>query len=151
MWISSIFGSAWNPYVGARNQYGGYLPRTGLVPFIDRDAEHTILAMRLDYESAGDSGWFDACRSLWSDDPEAVRPNTRYKIRVTYRGIGIEGPRRSGFPHGLVVKSGAPPQQCAESRAGTPVTNYGLNNESWGYIEGSWISGERNFLPRLFG
>ena len=27
-WVSHLFGSAWNPYVGGRNQYRGYLPVT---------------------------------------------------------------------------------------------------------------------------
>ena len=33
VWVSSIYGSAWNSWVGGRNQYRGYLPVTGLVPF----------------------------------------------------------------------------------------------------------------------
>ena len=32
VWISSIFGASWNTWIGGRNQYGGYLPITGLVP-----------------------------------------------------------------------------------------------------------------------
>ena len=43
IWISSVFGTAWNPYLGGRNQYRGYLPVTGLVPLTDEAAGSTEL------------------------------------------------------------------------------------------------------------
>ncbi|MBM3792027.1 MAG: DUF5060 domain-containing protein, partial [Acidobacteria bacterium] len=150
IWISSIFGSAWTPYVGARNRYGGYLPITGLIPFSDPESGQTTLTMRIDYEPGGDLGWFDACRFGWSELPEAVKPRTTYKTRAKYRGIGIEGPRRGFGDYGFVVKLGGWFPQCYEPGTSRPVTGHGRNNSTWGYVEGSWNSGNRNFLPRMY-
>jgi hypothetical protein len=150
MWISSLFGSAWTPYVGARNRYNGYLPVTGLMPVVDGKSGDGNLTMRIDYELSGDSGWFDACRFGWSDDPEAIKPATPYRIRVEYRGVGIQGPRRPGLDYGLVVKLGGMHPNCYEPGTSRPVTNYGKDSAPWGYIEGSWTSGNAGFLPRMY-
>jgi hypothetical protein len=48
-----------------------------------------------------------------------------------------------------VAKLGGYHSKCYEPGTGTPVTNYGLNNDGWGYIEGTWYSGTSNYLPRL--
>jgi hypothetical protein len=150
MWISPIYGSAWNPYVGGRNHYRGYLPVTGLVPFRDESTGETTLAMRIDYDATGDDGWFDACRLQWWNDPESIKPFTRYRIKAKYRGIGIAGPRNEFHAeHGFVLKLGGWNTECYEPGTGNVVTNYGGNNCSWGYIEGTWNSGNRTFLPRL--
>jgi hypothetical protein len=106
--------------------------------------------MRLDYEANGDTGWFDACRMQGTDDPEAVKPNTDYKIQVRYRGLDITGPRDSAYPdYGLVVKLGGWHPDCYQPGTSTPVTSYGKNNPDRGIIEGSWNSGANYFLPRL--
>ncbi|MFZ0427229.1 MAG: hypothetical protein WAO20_03860 [Acidobacteriota bacterium] len=150
MWVSSIFGSAWTPYVGGRNRYGGYLPVAGLVPFRDPQTGEASLVMRLDYEDTGDQGWFDACRQGWSTIPEAVKPATNYRISVEYRGNGIEGPRVPNSPYGLVVKFGGWFPQCYEPGTSRPVTNYGGNTSGWSRLSGQWNSGRRNFLPRMY-
>jgi len=149
LWISSVFGSAWNIWIGGRNQYRGYLPNAGLLPFYDSTTGRTSLTVRLDYEPGGDTGWFDACRLQWWDDLESIKPNTTYRIRIQYHAEGITGPRIAGSSHGLVAKFGGWYPDCYEPGTGTPVTGYGGNNTGFGYIEGTWNSGNQNFLPRM--
>ena len=142
--ISSIYGSAWNNWIGGRNQYRGYLPVTGLVPVTEPASGRTALAMQLDYESGGDTGWFDACRmQFWAGQEESIKPNTAYRVRVNYHAAGIAGPRNIKFPrYGLVAKlSDEWHADCQEPGTATPVTAYGGNNEGFGFIEGRWFSG----------
>lgn len=149
VWISSIYGVAWNRYLGGRNLYDGYLPRSALLPF--SNGNRTTMTMFLDYEPEGDTGWFDACRFEFWDDPEAVKQNTNYRLRIKYRGLAIAGPRNIAYPnYGLVGKLGDWNPNCYEPDTGTVVTNYGLNNSDWQYLEGVWNSGSNNFLPRLY-
>jgi hypothetical protein len=151
LWVSSIYGSAWTIWLGGRNQYRGYLPVTGLMPFTDTTTGQTTLTMRMDYETAGDTGWFDACRFEFWDDPESIKPNTTYRIRVQYHGENITGPREpsASSNYGLVAKIGGWHPDCYQPGTGTPVTNYGGNNAGFGYIEGTWYSGSLNYLPRI--
>jgi hypothetical protein len=151
MWISGMYGVAWNHYLGGRNIYDGYLPRAALVPFYDPIADRATMTMLIDYEPEGDTGWFDGCRFEFWNDPEAVKQNTTYRIRIRYRGRDITGPRNTAFPnYGFVGKMGGWYPDCYEPGTGTLVTQYGLNNSDWGYIEGVWNSGSNNFLPRLY-
>jgi len=151
VWISSIFGSAWMNWIGGRNQYRGYLPVQGLVPYTDPTTNQTSLVMQMDYESAGDIGWFDACRmQFWDGLEESIKPNTAYRIRVTYSAAGVTGPRNPSFPnYGLVAKLGGWHANCYEPGTSTPVTNYGRNISGFSTIEGTWFSGSNNFLPRM--
>jgi hypothetical protein len=151
VWISNLFGSAWNNWIGGRNQYRGYLPVTGLVPFRDATTGQTTLTMMMDYEPGGDTGWFDACRmQFWDGAEESIKPNTTYRVRVQYHGEGITGPRVPRSPnHGLVAKLGGWYADCYQPGTGTPVTAYGRNNTGFGYTEGTWFSGTNNFLPRM--
>jgi hypothetical protein len=153
VWISSIFGSAWSTWIGGRNQYRGYLPFTGLTPIADPATGEQVLAMRLDYEPAGDTDWFDACRMQlwWEDQAESIEPNKTYRIRVEYRGEGIVGPRNAGFSrYGLVAKLGGWHPDCYQPGTSTVVTGYGGDNTGFGFIEGDWNSGSQNFLPRMY-
>jgi hypothetical protein len=107
--------------------------------------------MRLDYEPAGDTDWFDACRFKFWDVPEAVKQDTDYRIRIRYRGMNISGPRDPAYPnYGLVGKVGGWHPDCYEPGTGTVITDYGLDNADWGFIEGVWNSGGNNFFPRLY-
>ncbi|MEZ5317455.1 MAG: DUF5060 domain-containing protein [Vicinamibacterales bacterium] len=149
VWIASLFGSAWTPWIGGRNQYRGYLPVTGLVPYTDTDGR-TALALRLDQEPEGDTGWFDACRMQFWDDPESVEPGRRYRLRVEYAASDLEGPRDPRVPaYGLVAKIGGWHADCYRPGAGAPATGYGRDTDGWGAIEGTWDSGDANFLPRV--
>ena len=154
VWVSSLYGSAWNGWIGGRNQYRGYLPVTGLVPFRDAVTDRTTLAMKLDYEAGGDTGWFDACRMQlwWEDQAESVKPHTRYRLRIEYSGEGISGPRNPAFRnYGLVAKvDDRWLATCHEAGMGAPATAYGGNTTGFGSIEGTWDSGNASFLPRMY-
>ena len=151
VWISSTYGAAWSHYLGGRNIYDGYLPRPGIMPLYDPLQARATMTLRIDYEPEGDTGWFDACRFEFWDDPEAVKPNTNYRIRIKYRGENITGPRNPSYAnYGFVAKLGGWHPDCYEPNTGTPVTDYGQDNSDWGTIEGVWNSGSNNFLPRLY-
>jgi len=155
-WWSAYYGQSWPEWLGNRNQYDGYLPRSGYIPInVDNNPVATI---RIDYEGAGDTGWFDACRLQdWNRKPEAVKQNTIYLFKITYYGEGISGPRNLASPnYGLVGKIttnwlGDRNDNCYDSTSSyTNVTNYGHNTTGWGTIQGNWNSGDNNFLPRIY-
>lgn len=154
IWLTawSIFGSQWNPYYGGRNDYGGYIPRTGLMAFDDDVENESTIKMRIDYETTGNDGWFDACRFRpFYEETTAVKPNTDYRFRVRYRGFNISGPRKGSFPdYGFVAEMQSSPD-CYEPENGIAITNYGGNTPTeWRSIEGIWNSQERNYLPRFY-
>jgi len=150
LWVSSLYGSAWNPYVGGRNRYAGYVPVAGLMPFRDDTTEQTALTMQMDYEPGGDLGWFDACRLQAGNGAEAVKPRTRYRVSARYRARRIAGPRIPRFPaFGFVLKVGGMFPDCYEPGTSRAVSSYGGNNADWSEISGVWNSGERNFLPKV--
>jgi hypothetical protein len=151
-WISGIYGTAWLEWLGGRNIYDGYLPRAGTEAFHDPVRDQDVLTMRIDYETDGDTGWYDACRFQFWDDPEAVKPHTNYRLSIKYWGQNISGPRVQSSPsYGLVGKIGgdwAP--NCYEPGTSTVITSYGGDTSDWGTIAGTWNSGEDNFLPRVY-
>ena len=152
LWISSMYGTSWLEWLGGRNIYDGYLPRSGTEAFHDPLTNQDTLAMRIDYESGGDTGWYDACRFQFWNDPEAVKPNTNYRLQIEYWGMNISGPRVAGHPeYGLVGKIGGDWEvNCYEPGTSHVVTGYGGNTADWGVIEGTWNSGSNNFLPRIY-
>ncbi len=151
-WISSLYGAAWLEWLGGRNIYDGYLPRPGVLPFYDPIRDRLTMTQLIDYEPEGDIGWFDACRFQFWNDPEAVKPNTTYRLRIKYWGEDITGPRNMSYPnHGLVGKIGGDWQvNCYEPGTSNVITNYGGNTSDWGYLEGSWYSGQNNFVPKIY-
>ncbi len=152
VWISGIYGTAWLEWLGGRNIYDGYLPRPGTETFHDPIRNRDSLTMRIEYGPAGDTGWYDACRFQFGNDPEAVKPNTKYRLQIKYWGQDITGPRLAGHSDfGLVGKiSGNWDVNCYEPGVGNVVTNYGQNTSDWGVITGTWNSGNNNFLPRIY-
>jgi hypothetical protein len=149
LWVSSLFGSAWTPWVGGRNRYSGYLPVAGTVPFA-APGEPATFAMRLDYEPSGDTGWFDACRLQWADDATAVKPATAYTVSATYAAREISGPRSSRAPgFGFVVKAGGMFPACFEPGTSRVVTGYGGASDRPVTVTGTWRSGQRAFMPKL--
>ncbi|MBN1571041.1 MAG: hypothetical protein JXA73_24605 [Acidobacteria bacterium] len=147
-WISGLYGSAWLQWIGGRNIYDGYLPRAGILPFHDPLRNHDFMTLYLTYPE----GWFDACRMEDWNDYEAVKPNTTYRLSIRYWGRSIEGPRNAGRPNyglvGKISKSWCP--NCYEPDTGTVVTAYGKSTSDWSTIEGTWHSGDHNFLPRVY-
>lgn len=147
---ASLFGTAWTTWIGSRQQYRGYLPVGGLLPVRD-ETGRVSLAMRLDREKEGDTGWFDACRLQAVDGSESIEPNRRYRLRVEFMNEAITGPRDPHVPtFGLVARMGATPERCADAATGLAVTRHGgAGGRGWQWLEGSWSSGNRHFLPRL--
>ena len=149
-WMSGFYGSSWLEWVGGRNIYDGYLPRSGLEAFHDPVSNKDYLTMVIDYETAGDTGWYDGCRLQFHNDREAVKRNTNYKLKITYWGEAIQGPRKiSSLDYGLVGKIGDWANDCYEPGTNAVITSYGRNTSNWTTIEGSWNSGTNDFLPRL--
>ena len=149
LWISSLYGSAWVPYVGGSNRYAGYLPVASLMPFTEPGGGDGTLTMRLAYRP-GASGWFDPCRLEGWNFPEAVKPGRRYRVAASYWGRRIQGPRNARFANfGFVLKIGGAFQACHEPGTSRVVTSYGRNTTGWSEIEGEWSSGQRYFLPKL--
>jgi hypothetical protein len=148
IWLSGLYGSAWLEWLGGRDMYDGYLPRSGLEPFRDVNTGKQYMTQRLDFDS---TGWYDACRRHFYTDTEAVKPNTNYKLRIRYWGFGIAGPRVSTHPNfGLVGKmSTGFISNCQEPGTATVITNYGGSTSGWGFVEGNWNSGSNNFVPRI--
>jgi hypothetical protein len=149
LWIGSLYGSAWVPYVGGRNSYTGYLPVAAVMPFIDPSSGAGTLTMRLAYRP-GDTGFFEPCRLEGWNFPEPVKPGRRYRVAATYVGRRMSGPRNLRFrDYGFVLKLGGAFPSCHEPGTSRVVTSYGLNTNGWADIEGDWDSGERHFLPKV--
>ncbi len=152
IWISGMYGTSWLEWLGGRNIYDGYLPRPGTEAFHDPVRDQDVLTLRIDYETDGDNGWYDACRFQFWDDPEAVKPHTNYRLSIKYWGQNISGPRLPSSPnYGLVGKISSDwVDNCYEPGTGTVVTSYGGDSSDWATIEGDWNSGDNNFLPRVY-
>jgi hypothetical protein len=153
VWASSLRGSAWLEWLGGRNAYDGYLPRSGLEAFQDAASNKAQLTQALEYDGPNlQSAWYDACRFQFWDHPEPVKPYTNYRLRIKYRGAGIAGPRLAGgLNYGLVGKISKDwLPNCHEPMTGTVITNYGQNTSDWAMIEGTWQSGGNHFLPRIY-
>jgi hypothetical protein len=152
IWISGMYGTSWLEWLGGRNQYDGYLPRAGTEAFQDPLRAQDSLTMVMDYETGGDTGWYDACRFQFWNDPEAVKPDTDYRLEITYWGEDIRGPRdASHSDYGLVGKIGGNWEvDCYQSGTSNVVTGYGGSTADWGTLQGTWQSGSNNFLPRIY-
>ncbi|GMQ78538.1 MAG: hypothetical protein BMS9Abin02_1055 [Anaerolineae bacterium] len=153
-WISDLYGAAWPEWIGTMNIYEGYLPRPGIVPFKNPSNDDVTMTLRVDYEIDGNTVPYDACRIQILGDPEAVKPNTDYKIEVTYWGENISGPRNPDFSdYGLVAKIGGWNSECFDpeklNSKTVVITNYGTNTGDWGTIEGTWNSGSNDFIQRI--
>jgi hypothetical protein len=157
-WWSGSFGTGWPEWLGNRNQYDGYLPRTGYLPISSVGTVPKSI-IRIDYEKSGDINWFDACRMQdWNVVPEAIKPNTAYTLKIIYNGTGILGPRNpASAKYGVVGKIttnwlGDRGDPCYDSTSSyAAVTSYGHDTPgSWGTIEGTWNSGTNYFLPRIY-
>ncbi|MGW8249599.1 MAG: hypothetical protein ACWGO1_03070, partial [Anaerolineales bacterium] len=152
IWISGMYGTSWLAWLGGRNIYDGYLPRAGTEAFHDPLRDQDSLTLVLDYETQGDTGWYDACRFQFWNDPEAVKPHTNYRLQVTYWGEGISGPRDTKYPnYGLVGKVGGVwDVDCYQPGTSHVVTDYGGNTSDWKTLQGTWNSGDNYFLPRIY-
>lgn len=159
LWLSqwSIWGSAWNPWYGIRNDYDGYIPRSGLCTLC-LDPAQTVMV--LGYNPNNSGNYYDACRFTGAFQPAlAVQRNTNYRIKIHYNGFDIAGPRDSTFAnYGLVGKIQNPNdgnwhRQCYngdDPQNGVRVTAYGHNTNGWAWLEGDWYSGSSDFMPLFY-
>ena len=162
IWLSQsgIFGSSWNPWYGLRGDYGGYIPRTGVTP----SGSPATMKLRLSYAESGgnrNTGYFEACRFIGGfQSATAVKRQTTYRFRVRYAGIDITGPRNASFPsHGFVLKVQNPADgnwhtNCFDSgtsnSTGQVISPYGQNTTGEAWIEGTWASGNNDYLPPFY-
>jgi hypothetical protein len=144
IWLSqwSIFGSAWNPWTGQQDNYAGYLPETGLVPF---GPEQSEFSMMLSYPQ---DQYFDSCRYLKAElSTPAVKRNTTYLIQVLYSASDLSSRCGTNSDCGLVVRVGG---FCGQFGPGEAVTPYAQDTGGqWLTLAGEWHSGDRDFLPQL--
>jgi hypothetical protein len=144
IWLSqwSIFGSAWNPWIGQQDNYAGYLPETGLVPFGPDQSE---FSMMLSYPQ---DEYFDACRYLKAElSTPAVKRNTTFHIQVVYYASDLSSRCGASSDCGLVVRVGG---FCGQFGPGEAVTPYAQDTGGqWQSLTGTWHSGDRDFLPQL--
>ena len=165
MWLSqwSIWGSAWNPWYGIRNDYDGYIPRTGLITYGSSDPVSAQMVLVYSEDSSGNQNsgsWFDACRFIGGfQAAPAVKENTQYHIKIRYKAYDITGPRVGSYPNfGFVAKVQNPNDgnwhtHCynpGQPTNGVVVSAYGHDSASWTYLEGTWNSGGNDFLPIFY-
>jgi hypothetical protein len=144
IWLSqwSIFGSAWNPWTGQQNNYAGYLPETGLLPF---ESDRSEFSMKLGYPQ---DPYFDSCRYLKPElSTPAVKQNTTYHIEVVYNASNLSSRCGANSNCGLVVRVGG---FCGQFGPGEAVTPYARDTGGqWLTLTGNWYSGGSDFLPQL--
>ena len=161
LWLStwSIFGSAWNPWRSITPaQSEGYVPFTGLTLRGANQTEGSEASMIVNAR-------VNPCMFIgWDSPPPAVKPDTTYRIRVRYKLESIGEPRQAGVPYGLVAKIGGRENagwlwgegvNCNDAGTGIVVSDYASQPtadqpDPWRTLEGTWQSGEANFLPYFY-
>jgi hypothetical protein len=162
IWLSQsgLYGSAWNPWYGLRGDYGGYIPRTGVTPA----GSPAAMKLRLAYaESNGNrnTSYFEACRFIGGfQSAAAVKRQTTYRFRVRYSAVDLTGPRNPGAPsYGFVLKMQNPAdgnwhRSCydagSNNSTGQVISPYGGNTANEAWLEGTWTSGNNDFLPPFY-
>lgn len=150
IWLSgtSIYSSAWNPWNAMGSAYGwdGYIPYTSLT--METAYPGSDVAMRLESSN-------NPCMYYGFNGPPAVKTQTSYRIRVRYRTNGLEGPRITGKPYGLVAKTGGwlwgDGNNCNDPGSGQVVTFYQAESTTeWGILEGKLQTGNSDFLPYFY-
>ena len=150
LWLSQwgIYGSAWNPWNAIDPAlHSQYIPYTGLTGEEALPKSEVSLRLQADVNPCMFTGWQKAA--------PAVKRNTTYKVRIRYRTVGLQGPRQAGKPFGLVAKTGdwlwGQGKDCQDPDTGQVVSAYSLvQTDGWQILEGSWNSGERDFLPYFY-
>ena len=142
VWLSqwSIFGSHWNPWRDAASN-GNDPPWTWLM-YDPGTNPVTEFAFQI---SSNPSRCF--MYGLNSPHPP-VKPNTRYRLRVNYKTLGIEGPAVNGQPYGFVVKFTNTSDNCNLAASGSKITPVQPNNvAAWQTLEGNFTTqADQRFL-----
>ncbi len=154
-WLSHwcIYGSVWSPWtspLAAKHTLDP--PWTGLSVWnVDPNSE---VCLRLSWPES------PAMFRGWSTSKELpVKRNTNYRFSVRYHTpLGVVGPRIAGHPYGVVLKvsdSWLDPDNnnvynYCDPGTGTVVTDYGWQGGQYMTVEGTWNSGNRDFLPYVY-
>jgi len=160
-WLSTwgIYTSAWNPWRSITPAPSdGYVPFTGM----------TFESVNQDFGSETSmfiSNQKNPCMFIgWLTPAPALKPNTNYRIRIRHFTYDFDGPRISGYPYGLVAKMGGEKNggwlwgdglNCNDLDTGIVVSEYQNTTtqntgDPWQILEGSWYSGDTNFLPYFY-
>jgi hypothetical protein len=149
MWLSewSIFGAAWNPWrwIGANPDWH----------YLDTAVSYGNHGVSLQLTQAD-----DACISEghWLSAPIAVKPHTRYRVRVRVMTKNLSGPRIAGQPFGFVAKIPlnadswlwGPGKNCNDPGVGQVVTDRLAVDSDWTEVTGTYTSGNESFLPAFY-
>ena len=179
VWISqfSIYGEAWGKWGSHNRVHQTQEPRMGIVnpvnsqftsnypnltpPSLPSGSEYYMwLEFNETVSPDGTQQRFTPCRYV-SQIP--VKQNTRYRVRVRYKDINIEGPRVAGQSYGFAVKTtsnflSSSTGLCNDTSAGTVVAatfNQGAvsadpQNPGWSYLAGTFNSGTSDFIPNFY-
>lgn len=152
IWLSQwgIYGAAWNPWNSIDPAlHGQAIPYAGLA--FEGAYPGSEVSLKLD--SA-----INPCMLLGFMKPApAVKADTRYRVRLRYRTVGLLSPRQRGRPYGLIAKTGGwlalENGGCADAGTGELVTPYVSTSSGaeWSMLEGSIeTSSDENFLPYFY-
>jgi hypothetical protein len=138
IWLSqwSIFGSHWNPWKSFTN-HGGDPPLEMLSSLASEfsDGEHDV-SLVVSKTTPGECVFFGSGTA-----PIAVKPNTRYRVRVKYWATDLAG------GGGFVVKYG-PWVGCSGAVSITPVVSQ--NSSSWRWLEGEFTTANVNYIDHIY-
>ncbi len=162
-WLShwGIFTSAWNPWDSPLpERHAQYVPYSSLS--MDSAYPGSDVSMALIWQ------WNPGMFLGFLKQPPAVKPNTAYQISIRYLiPQELKGPRISGHPYGLVAKTGdwltgpgSWPDNIygfVDPGTGEVISAYAFKSPTpqngapqWSILEGEIITGNQNFLPRLY-
>lgn len=150
MWLSQwgIYGPSWNPWNSMNvDHHSQYIPASFLT--FEQAYPGSEVSMKISQE-------YNPCMFIGFMKPApAVKQNATYRVRVRYKTTGLAGPRVAGQPFGLVAKTGGwlsgAGNNCQDPGQGTLVTPHQPKSISgWKVLEGSFMTGEREFLPNFF-
>lgn len=108
IWMSGagIYMAAWNPWHSHHLPgEGGYLNPTSLT-YTHAYTGHLVSLRLWDYLDPTMDNRRNPCMFQGFTTGVAVKPNTTYRLQVRLRLIGVNGPRRSGYPYGFTVRHG---------------------------------------------
>jgi hypothetical protein len=150
IWLSQwgIYTSAWNPW----NSIDPDLPAQ-YIPYARLTFEQAYPSSEVSMKI---SAAYDPCMFIgaWKAPP-ALKRNMDYRVRVRYKTTDIDGPAVSDNPYGFVVKLGGwlwgDGEDCQDPGSGKTVTPYQpANTSDWQILEGSFSSGDNDFLPNFY-
>ena len=137
IWLSqwSIFGSHWSPWRDAASNDNDP-PWTWLL-YDPGTNPSTEFSFQISSNPA-------RCFTYGLNTPHpAVKPNTNYRIRVSYKTFDLSGPANSGF----VVKLTNVTENCNSPSTGTKITPViSTNTNSWQILESNFTTSANQYF-----